>query len=69
MSTLIEEPNPMQNRRRNLALLSLVAVFTAGLGLVQTSELGLSNDVRTELAQVGIEGEDDIPLPLTRDVS
>lgn len=41
----------------------LVTSLAAGLGLlVQNNELGLSNDVGSQLARVGIEGED-IPVP------
>ncbi|PRQ07787.1 hypothetical protein [Enhygromyxa salina] len=54
------------SRRSPLALLSiaLLLAVSAGLGVVQNSDLGLHDDVGDQLARVGIEGEE-IPVPFT----
>jgi hypothetical protein len=56
----------MHRNRRPLALLSLVSLMAAlALAWVQNVELMGRGEARTDgIAQLGIEGEGDIPLPI-----
>jgi hypothetical protein len=55
----------MHRNRRPLALLSLVSLMAAlALAWVQNVELVGRGDMTDGIAQLGIEGEGDIPLPI-----
>jgi hypothetical protein len=55
----------MHRNRRPLALLSLVSLMAAlALAWVQNVELVDGGDMNDGIAQLGIEGEGDIPLPI-----
>jgi hypothetical protein len=51
-------PSPLAFLSLALTLVSLAA----GFGLVQDDDFGLSNDVGSQIARAGIEGEE-IPVP------
>jgi hypothetical protein len=55
----------MHRNRRPLALLSLVSLMAAlALAWVQNVELVGRGEMNDGIAQLGIEGEGDIPLPI-----